>query len=170
MAIHRRNGGPDTNLYEDHVGSCTMRICYPSISSCISITGVSAGGLMGTHLTCFTPIVEVDQAFQFMRIGGASGCQNFYVIGRFAMFKPNAPAEINSRKKIRNKIRATLNAHAAVHFYDTSAHGEVHVFVERVAAGVEFFRIASAGNFVPGVAYPAFAGRTEIPPGDFVVR
>ena len=170
MPIRTKNGGPETVLREEFVGSSSARICYPGVDTCITITGVLPGGLVGTHITVATEIGLVDDLLQAMRIGGGGNCQNFYVIGRFTVFKPHATQVINTRKKISKKIKSIINKNATVRFYDSSAHGSVHVFVEKNAHYPNFFLINSHGNYVAGYTYPTFEGRTQIDVNQFVLR
>lgn len=170
MPIRIKNGGADTVIREEYVGSSLQRICYPGISSCISITAVLPTGLIGTHITIATEANLVDDLMQAMKSGGGAGCPNFYVVGAFSQFKPRAASTINTRRKISQKIKSRVNRNAIVRFYDTSAHGEVHVFAEKGALNTQFLWIASHGNTVAGFNYPAFQGRTPINPGHFVMR
>lgn len=170
MPLRIKNGGADTVIREEYVGSSWQRMCYPGISSCISITGVSPVGLIGTHITIATEATLVDDLMQAMRSGGAASCPNFYVVGAFSQFKPRAASIINTRKKISQKIKSRINKNATVRFYDTSAHGDVHVFAEKGPLNTQFLWVASHGNIVAGFNYPVFQGRTAINPGHFVLR
>jgi hypothetical protein len=164
-------GSTDVVLREEWVGAASNRICYPSISSCIAVTGVGPSGMVGAHITVATEPELVDQIFQTMRTGGSS-CPEFYVIGAIsAHFKPKTvDARINSRKKISQMVQKMINGQAAVRFYDTSSHGDAHIMAEKNLGGANFYWIASAGHMVMGDAYPNFPGRTQINSNLFVVR
>ncbi len=170
MPVRTKNGGPDTVLREEYVGSSTARICYPGISSCISITGILPGGVIGSHITIATEIGLVDEILQALKAGGGGNCANFYVIGAFGQFKPSAAKSINTRKKIRDKIKSNVSKNSTVRFYDSTLHGDVHVFAEKNGINTDFSWISSHGNIVVGFNYPTFAGRTAINPVQFVIR
>jgi hypothetical protein len=149
----------------------TNRICYPGVSSCITVTAPLAGGILGAHITVGTPQSEIDTMFTAIRTGGGGNCPVIYVAGRIATFKVQtlAPA-MNTRKKIAARIKSMINAAATVRFYDTTALGATHIFAERNGAATSFFWIAEHGNNVAGFIYPNFAGRTAIPLASFIVR
>jgi hypothetical protein len=170
MPVRTISGRPDTVIREEYVGSSRERICYPGISSCIAITGVLQDGLVGAHITIASERDLVYEILQAMKVGGGGNCLNFYVIGAFTHFKPNATQAINTRKKIRDKIKSAINRNATVRFYDSSAHGDVHVFAEKNVVNTDFFWISSHGNNVQGFNYPAFVGRTPINAIQFVIR
>jgi hypothetical protein len=164
-------GSTKVVIREEYVGSASEDICYPGISSCISITGVAPAGLVGAHITVSTELDLVDQIMQAMRTGGGSSCVSFYVIGAFVKFKSNTKtAAIDTRKKISQKIKSGINDKAVVSFYDTSGHGDVHVMAEKNGMAANFFWIAQAGHIVAGDAYPTFAGRSAINASQFMVR
>lgn len=170
MGVRHRSDGDDTVLREEWVGGAFNRICYPSVSSCITVTAPSPHGIVGAHITFGTPLVDVDTLFSRMRTGGASSCPVIYVAGRFANFKASTVAALNTRKKIGAHIRASINRAATVKFYDTSALGATHIFAEKYAGVLGFFWIAEHGNNVVGFTYPDFAARTAIPIAAFIVR
>lgn len=160
-------------MREDNVGSSTQNICYPGISSCIAITGASGGGMIGCHITVATPLSEIDQIFQLMKTGGGQGCPEFYVIGALTKFKGNTKvSEMNSRKKISNKVKAMINPNAVVKFVDiaTLGCGDAHILVEKSGGAAKFYFCDSGGNIVTGGTYPSIKEKREIANGRFEIR
>lgn len=167
----RNQSGDSIVLREEVVGSARNRICYPGISSCITITGVMPAGLLGTHLTVATEATLIDDALLALKVGGGSACTSFYVVGAIARFKENADISFNTRKKIRDKVCQHVNKHARVRFFDTSAHHvDVHVFAERNRLGTVFSYTPTTGIVVAGNNYPTVANRTFIEPHQYVIR
>jgi hypothetical protein len=168
--VRHQPAGVDVVIREEYYGSATSRICFPGISTCAAITGVSPGGLIGAHITVGTDAAEVAEIFQGLKDLGAGQCMTFYVVGAFAEFKPlTQAAELDTRKKIGKKIRADLSAKAVVRFYDTTKIGAVHILAHKNGMAADFSWVKEVGNFVKGFTYPDFNG-TAIPAADFVVR
>jgi hypothetical protein len=168
--VRHQPAGVDVVIREEYYGSGTSRICYPGISSCAAITGVSPGGLIGAHITVGTDAAQVAEIFQGLKDLGAAQCMTFYVAGAFAQFKPHTKvAALDTRKKIGKKIRADLSAAAVVKFYDTSKIGAVHILAHKNGMAADFAWVKEAGNPVMGFTYPDFTG-TAIPAENFVVR
>jgi hypothetical protein len=146
MGVKTVRGAGSIVLWEDSVGSSTQYICYPGISSCIAITGVSGGGVVGCHITVATPQSEIDQIFQLMKTAGGQGCPEFYVIGALTKFKGNTKvSEMNSRKKISSKVKAMINPNAVVKFVDiaTLGCGDAHILVEKSGGAISAIRVAT---------------------------
>ena len=170
MPLRKQNGGSDTVLREEFVGSATGRICYPGVSSCITITGVQPTGLVGAHITVISESSLIDEALLALKSGGGSSCINFYVVGAISEFKAGADVSFDKRKKIRDKIRDLINKHATVWFFDTSSQREVHIFAELDGAVPAFSFVQASGNQVAGLNFPNFAKRTDIALHQFQVR
>lgn len=168
----RNQSGDSLVLREEVVGSSRNRICYPGISSCITITGVMPGGLVGTHLTVASEPTLIDAALLALKAGGGGACTSFYVVGAIARFKENTgDPGFNTRKKIRDKICKHINKDARVRFFDTSAHHvDVHVFAERNRLGTVFSYTPTTGIVVSGNNYPNVGNRTFIEPHQYVIR
>jgi hypothetical protein len=81
------NGNQSIVLFEEYVGYSQKGICYPNISSCITITGVGLGGLIGTHITVVSKIDIVDDILTEMVAYGGDSIRNCYVIGAIVPFK-----------------------------------------------------------------------------------
>jgi hypothetical protein len=71
-------------------------------------------GLLGTHLTVASEATLINDALVALKAGGGGGAINFYVVGAIDRFKENADASVNTRKKIRDRIRSVVNKHATV--------------------------------------------------------
>ena len=158
-------------LREEFVGSATGRICYPGVSTCITITGLLPTGLVGVHITIATEPVLIDDALKALKSGGGSTCTTFYVVGAISEFKVQTVApDFDKRKKIRDKIRELVNKHATVWFFDTSSLRDVHIFAELTGTTPVFSYVQTAGNPVAGENFPNIPGRTNIAAHDFQVR
>ena len=163
--------GINTVLREDYVGFSHKCICYTGINSCVTITGVFPGGLVGTHITVSTKPCQVDKLLKDMRIYGGNNIQDFYVVGALKVFKKRTNMTfINTRKKISEKIKSIINKKAKVRFYDSSDHGQVHVFAEKDSINTKFSWIHEQGNIVVGFNYPKFVGGTPINVNQFKIR
>lgn len=163
MTVHTEIGdGTNIVLREDYMGRATRAICYPGISSCISITCVSPTGLVGAHITVGTTAAEIAQMFQYFRANMA-GIYAYYVVGSIDLFKQHTGCtEIDTRTKLKERLKREFNPKGAIAFYNTSPNGEVHVFAEKNGMKTTFYWIVAADNNVAGMNYPAFAGRTVI--------
>lgn len=171
MPLRPRNTTFDTVLREENVGSSNNRICYPGVSSCITITGVLPTGLVGVHVTIGTETPLIDQALLAMKISGGSRCTNFYVVGAIRNFKAQTNnADVDKRKKIKEKIQSIISKHASVRFFDTSFQQEVHIFVEHDGITPTFSYASTTGNAVTGFVYPNIANRTTINLNQFEIR
>jgi len=164
-------GSVDVVIREENVGSASNRICYPGISSCVTVTGVGPSGMVGCHITFATEPDLVSQMFQAMRTGGGTSCVHFYVIGKIADFKRSRTySSFNTRKKMGQAIKDVICETAVVRFCDSEAYGkDIHIMVQKNLMNADFSWVATAGNVVAGDLYPAFAG-AAISPNDFVAR
>lgn len=168
MTVHRVDEAPNIVLREDCVGCATTAICYPGISSCITITCVSPSRLVGAHITIGTTAEEVDEMFQYIKVNTAN-IYAYYVVGSIDRFKPNARCtEIDTRKKLEERLKKEFNPKGSVGFYDTTPD-DVHIFAVKARLNITFSRIAAAGNMVAGNNYLDFPGRTIINEDQFVV-
>lgn len=170
MPLRTISGSAEVVLREEFVGSAGSRICYPGVSSCITITGVLPTGLVGAHITIASEESLIDGALLALKAGGGSNCGNFYVVGAISLFKDNADASFDKRKKIRDKIRSLVNKHAQVWFFETPRNSDVHIFAELNQFVPEFSYIQTDGNTVMGSNYPNFGGRTAIAANQFIHR
>jgi hypothetical protein len=171
MPLRTRNTTVDTVLREEYVGSSANRICYPGVSSCITITGVLPTGLVGVHITIASETPLIDEALLAMKTSGGSSCTRFYVVGAISRFKASTNnADVDKRKKIGNKIRSLVNKDASVRFFDTSFQQEAHIFVEHNGFAPTFSYAPAANNTVSGFTYPNIPNRTTINLNQFQPR
>ena len=170
MPIRIRNDVYYTVLREEFVGSAYNGICYPNISLCVSITAVLINGLVGAHVTVDTESELLEQMLQMMRTAGGGAARNIFVIGAFSHFKANSGVHMNTRKKLKNRIKENLNNNALIQFYDASAHGEIHIFAETSPVKTDFYWMKRSGHEVLGFVYPSFENRVRIKENQFVIR
>jgi hypothetical protein len=160
-------------IREDRVGSSIDRLCYPGVSSCISITGVSVDKMIGAHLTIGTTVPELAQFIALLAAEKTSEIMNFYVVGKIAKFKESTTiANFNTRKKMRDFLKAQLEQKANVYFCDIGllvAQG-ANVCVFRNGAQASFSYIPEAGNLVVGSTYPNTVNYIEIPKASLLMR
>ena len=167
--------GIDSNvLREDRVGSASSKICYPGVSSCISITCVSNGSLMGVHVTIATSAEELKCALDYFSLKGG-GAVNIYVVGAIREFKDKTfNKNVNTRKKLSKLLKSSVNKNATVQFYDTSGR-DLNIMAERQnGAQCNFSHIDANCPRVSGDTYPVFTDTTGQPlqlnAGHFVTR
>lgn len=171
MPVQTRPHVPRSVLREDNAGSADNAICYPGISSCVTVTGVSPTGLVGVHITIASDNGEINDLMTRLRDAGGNTCLRFYVMGPFTNFKPSSEAtEFNTRKKMQQKIKSIVNKNASVKFYDAPANAEAHFFAELDGVNARFYKSNTAPNDISGYDYPDIANRTEIPQNRFVSR
>jgi len=158
-------------LREENVGFSAKNVCYPNISSCITITGVGSNGVVGGHLTILTTASLLGETMQVVE-DEVKGCEACYVIGAISQFKVSVKdSEINTRKKISDSIKQKLGKQVNVLFYDTGPLGEVHIFLERNAEGsYQFSYCKASGVTVSAQEYPVEKNNTVIPKSDFSLR
>jgi len=160
-------------IREDRVGSSIDRLCYPGVSSCISITGVSVDKMIGAHLTIGTTVPELAQFIALLAAEKTSEIMNFYVVGKIAKFKESTTiANFNTRKKMRDFLKAQLEQKANVYFCDIGllvAQG-ANICVFRNGAQASFSYIPEAGNLVVGSTYPNTVNYIEIPKASLLMR
>lgn len=96
-------------LREDGVGASVQKICYPAISSCITITCVGTAGIAGAHLTVLTTAAQLAETIQSLRSSGIGAYKVCYVIGAIRHFKTYVKeGAINTRKKISTALESAL--------------------------------------------------------------
>lgn len=123
MAIVSMPGCPPSqSLVEYTVGAAQNECIYPGILQCLSITGFSVHGLLGTHVSPGISEDDLDMTFNVLRSGGAIGFPMWYVVGNF----PKHFADIkikkwNSMTKIAKEIRSRLNKSASIYMFDVSS-------------------------------------------------
>ncbi|WP_232431193.1 hypothetical protein [Burkholderia ubonensis] len=145
-------------------------LCYPNISSCLTVTGLSRqGSLRGAHLA--TPFgLKNDDMATLAKAIGAAGCDKFVVAGPIKDIKARTDeGECNSRKEIEAQLKA-FSSDAEVRFLDTSkrpAPYNIYVQRERQASG-ETLKLhivdQSAARGVAGVVTAPVPNDASLPP------
>ncbi|WP_232448458.1 hypothetical protein [Burkholderia ubonensis] len=105
---HDLGARPDANL------------CYPNISSCLTVTGLSRrGSLRGGHLTTPEGLKREDMQ-ALSNAMGAQDCKTFVVAGPIADIKARTEkSECSTRKEMAAQLKAA-SPNAEVRFLDTS--------------------------------------------------
>ena len=112
---------PSQSLVEYTVGAAQNECVYPGILQCLSITGFSAQGLLGTHISPGISEEDLEMTFNVLRSGGAIGFAAWYVVGNFPKhFTDIKIKKWNSMTKIAKEIRSRLNKSASIYMYDIS--------------------------------------------------
>jgi len=158
------NGGNDVVVREDEVGFSASRACFPSVSSCLTITGVSPVGLHTAHVTSGSRTDNLRIASVLSALNAAN-CSDFYVVGPLEMFTSNvAGSDFNSVSAITRSIK-TVASEADIRFVDTAPHGPVHVYVEQDSDAVQILVSSSEtpGNQVQANQYPDSLGKPSSP-------
>ncbi len=107
-------------------------LCYPNISSCLTVTGLSRqGSLRGAHLA--TPFgLKKDDVTTLAKAIGAGGCDKFVVAGPIKDIKARTDeGECNTRKDIEAQLKE-FSSDAEVRFLDTSKRPPPYnIYVQR---------------------------------------
>lgn len=133
--------GNDIVLGEQEVGQAPSRICYPGVSSCIAITGVSQGFLNGVHLTVMTEPEKVDTALDILKQYCPNGFTAIYIVGKIAEFKvKTVDKRLNTRKKLSQLLRETFGFKGGtIEFCDTTQYGPgSNISATKTPVGVQF--------------------------------
>ncbi|MCA8003341.1 hypothetical protein [Burkholderia metallica] len=165
------NGGRDTVVREDSVSFSTHRVCFPSVSSCLTVTGVSSQGLHAAHIPTGSQSGN-EYLENMVDAMNASGCKTFYVIGAIKTFKSNvAGSNFNSQYNISEYLKGKAS-NATVKFFDTSDHGNVNIYVEKQGDSVTatYGSATEPGNHVIGNQYPTPSTAMTIDADRFIER
>jgi hypothetical protein len=165
-------GNPGVVIREDVVGQAPRAICYPGVSSCLTITCVSPAGLSGAHLTIVTTSDLIDQALLSLKSAGSNMFSAVYAVGKIAEFKARTVDErLRTRKKMSQLLRHTFNYRSGtIQFYDTVSNGiGVNIGVTKGLVGVDFCWQGDRTR-VSGDTMPDLAHYTPIPAHAFVAR
>ena len=79
------NDGNDVVVREVEVGFLGSRACFPSVSSCLTITGISPNGLRTAHITSGSRTDNLRIASALSALNAAN-CSAFYVVGSARFF------------------------------------------------------------------------------------
>lgn len=170
--LRKQNGDPGVVLREEYLGQAPDVICYPGISSCISITCGSREGLCGVHLTIMTESALIDEALQILSTAGSRGFTSIHVVGKVAGFKSRTKHDsFRSRRKISALLKKVFRYRGRILFRDTAdlATG-VHLGVVRNSPKPAFCWTDEKGTVVSGYTVPDMATWTPIDAGSFMAR
>jgi hypothetical protein len=167
-----RNDSPGVVIREDYVGQAPDVICYPGISSCISITCTLRGGLCGTHLTVSTEADLIDEAVTSLSTAGSRAFTSVHVVGKIGEFKQRTKhSGFRTRKKISALLRKAFNYHGQVLFCDTVGFAQgVHVGVVRGPGNPAFSWQDEKASVVTGFTTPDVTAWTAISNASFMPR
>lgn len=167
-----RADSPGVVVWEEYVGQAPDAICYPGVSSCLTITCVSPGGLSGTHLTIGSPPEFIAEAIDMLAAPGTA-FTHIFVAGKIDLFKTSTKDKgFNTRKKMSTRLSKALGfRRSSILFYDTAplATG-VHLGVVRGPGGAAFSWQDEKAAMVRGFAMPDFGAWTAIPASAFIAR
>lgn len=145
-------GFPDTqNVYEYCVAAAQKQMVYPGIQQCISITGFSVFGLLGTHVSPGATADEIDKTLEILKTGGGANYPNWYIVGNFSNFFNYTQVGWNSFAKIASALRKNLSKKATYLVFDTSDISNsvgswgIDILATRNTFGVDFAYAKGSG-------------------------
>lgn len=147
-------------LREDKTGIARDHICYPGVSSCLTITFRHENFLAGTHLTIASDKKALKDILQEIKAFSPDTPVEIVVASPFSVYKNNAfDKELNTRSKLK-KIIAKMFPDTPIQMVDTSDIQSSHILVSKNS--VEYvnesnFRVI--GNHCPDAS--AFARSAE---------
>jgi len=135
---------PSQSVFEYCVAAAQDELVYPGILQCISITGYSVGGLIGTHVSPGATEEDLQNTFQILRSGAGRNFDTWYVVGNFTKhFTYIKVPWWNTARKIKSALRKNLSKSAKYWAFNTdtiegsgSGFG-IDVIATRGASGVE---------------------------------
>ncbi|MBI3310717.1 MAG: hypothetical protein HYZ77_05525 [Serratia liquefaciens] len=137
-------------LREEKTGLCSERICYPDVSSCLTITFRNKSSLAGVHLTVASDKKILKEALLKMRELSEKLPREIVVSAPFSTYKKHVKDDtLNTRAKL-SKIIAKTFPHAGILMHDTSDTQSSHIFVSKN----EVRHVNSADHPVIGNQYP----------------
>ena len=158
------------NIREAECRLATQEICYPGISSCMTITFVNNHLMVGIHCTVANTSDEIRDAINEIKAKIASEFSECYVIGALSVFKPNVfDKTICTRKKISNEIIKHIKILSNIKFHDTTMHADTqrnaHIFIRKNPFSISY--CAAAKCLVSGQTPPLSVGRKYISANQF---
>ncbi|MFN0113654.1 MAG: hypothetical protein ACKVPY_03150 [Paracoccaceae bacterium] len=176
MAKIRVSGRPSNSstgvvVREEDVGQASGMICYPGVSSCISVTCLSGHGLSGTHLTVSTEPALVDNAMQYLKGYTAGGASALYIVGKLTEFRMKSKdARLKTAKTTALLLQGALNYRGKIRYYDTTGVGDAHIYAVKSGFGVDFFWQGERKGMVNGYEMPDIIDYTMIRANDLMVQ
>ncbi|MBH3428934.1 hypothetical protein [Pseudomonas alkylphenolica] len=146
-------------LREDKLGICSDNICYPDISSCLTVTIRNKNSLAGIHLTVASDKQQLKDSLEEIKelIKDIPG--DVIISAPFSEYKRHVKDnDLNTRAKLK-KIISNVFPHSDIQMYDTSDIQSAHVFVSKSAIRHE----DAAGKPVIGNRYPEVSAQNEAP-------
>lgn len=158
------------NIRESECRLAVREICYPSLSSCITITLFNNNVMVGIHCTIANTASEIRNVIKEIKEKTASEFSDCYVIGALSVFKSNVfDQSINTRKKISNEINLYIKIRNSIKFHDTTMHlhtgKNVHVFIKNSPIQVSY--CAAEKCLVVSQTPPLSVSRRYIPSHQF---
>jgi len=158
------------NIRESECRVVTREICYPAISSCISITLVNANIMVGIHCTVANTAHEIRNVMCEIKRTIAEEFTDCYVVGALPIFKSSVfDHSISTRKKISNVIRPHIKILNSIKFHDTTMHPNInknaHIFIRNAPFSISY--CAAVKCLVSGQIPPLSFGRQYIPSHQF---
>nr|CAX67698.1 hypothetical protein Y69_0159 [Yersinia enterocolitica] len=154
------------NIRESECRLAAREICYPGLSSCITITLFNGDIMVGIHCTIANSAHEIRDAIKEIKEKIAIEFSDCYVIGALSVFKYSVfDRSISTRKKISNEINSHVTIHNRIKFHDTTMHlntrKNVHVFISNSPIRVSY--CAAEKCLVASQIPPLSVGRQYIP-------
>jgi hypothetical protein len=154
------------NIRESECRLVAREICYPGISSCITITLFNSDVMVGIHCTIANTANEIRDVIREVKEKIANEFNDCYVIGALSVFKYSVfDSSISTRKKISNEINSHIRIRNSIKFHDTTMHlntgKNVHVFIKNSPIQVSY--CAAKHCLVPNQTPPLSVHRKYIP-------
>lgn len=118
-------------LREDKTGLARDRICYPGVSSCLTVTFRQQNLLAGTHLTILTDKKALKDTLKQLKALSQNKPGEIIVASPFSVYKAGVvDKELNTRSKLQ-KIIAKIFPDTPVRMVDTSDIQSSHILVSK---------------------------------------
>ncbi len=166
IRTHLLTNVTSANIRESECRLSAREICYPGVSSCISITLFNSNSMVGIHCTIANTAHEIRSVIKEIKEKTASEFNDCYVIGALSVFKYNViDRSLSTRKKISNEINSHITIRNSIKFHDTTMHlntgKNVHIFIKNRPIKVSY--CAAAKCLVAGQTPPLSVSRQYIP-------
>lgn len=146
-------------LREDKVGVCSNSICYPDVSSCLTVTLRTKNSLAGVHLTVASDKQHLKNSLEEIKKLAKDIPVEVIIGAPFSEYKKHVKdIDLNTRARLK-KIISKVFPRSDIQMYDTSDIQSAHVFVSKSAIRHE----DAAGKPVIGNRYPGVSAQNEAP-------
>lgn len=158
------------NIRESECRLASQNICFPDISSCITITLVNTNIMIGLHLTIADKVADIRKALVEVKNKIGDEFSDCYIIGALSVFKKNVfDRSICTRTLLAGTIKSQIIIGNDIKFHDTGVHLETkksaHIFIRNNPFSVSYS--AAYQLRVSGQEPPLSVGRKHIPCGQF---